>query len=78
MPFLEEQSQAMDSQLVATQQANTELLSTVTTQRAEIESLVHALESVIQDLESSAQMMAHDDVQGLSQEIRILETEMKK
>jgi kinetochore protein NNF1 len=78
MPFLEEQSQAMDSQLVTTQQANTELLSTVTTQRAEIESLVHALESVIQDLESSAQMMAHDDVQGLSQEIRILETEMKK
>jgi kinetochore protein NNF1 len=78
MPFLEEQSQAMDSQLVATQQANTELLSTVTTQRAEIESLVHALESVIQDLESSAQMMAHDDVQGLSQEIRILETEMKR
>jgi kinetochore protein NNF1 len=78
MPFLEEQSQAMNSQLVVTQQANTELLSTVTTQRAEIESLVHALESVIQDLESSAQMMAHDDVQGLSQEIRILETEMKK
>lgn len=78
MPFLEEQSAGMNSQLTATQQANTELLSTVTTQRAEIEALVRGLESVIQDLEASARMMGQDEVQGLSTEIRDLETEMKK
>lgn len=78
MPFLEEQASSMNSQLAATQQANTELLSTVTTQRAEIEALVRGLEHIIQDLEASAQMMGKDEVQGLSKEVRDLETEMKK
>jgi kinetochore protein NNF1 len=78
MPFLDEQAASMNSQLTATQQANTELLSTVTVQRAEIEALVRGLENVIQDLEASAQMMGQEEVQGLSKEIRDLETEMKK
>ncbi|PSN63121.1 Nnf1-domain-containing protein [Corynespora cassiicola Philippines] len=78
MPFLEQQSADMNERLVSTQQANTELLSTVTAQRAEIEGLVHGLESVIHDLEVSAQMMGQDEVQGLSKEIKELETEMKK
>jgi kinetochore protein NNF1 len=77
MPFLEQQATEMNTKLVETQQSNTELLSTVTTQRAEIEALVRGLENVIQDLEVSAQMMAQDDVQGLSKEIRDLEVEMK-
>lgn len=77
MPFLEQQATEMNTKLSETQQSNTELLSTVTAQRAEIESLVRGLENVIQDLEVSAQMMAQDDVQGLSKEIKDLETEMK-
>jgi kinetochore protein NNF1 len=77
MPFLEKQATDMNIKLVETQQSNTELLSTVTAQRAEIEALVRGLESVIQDLDVSAQMMAQDDVQGLSKEVRDLEMEMK-
>jgi kinetochore protein NNF1 len=67
----------MNAKLSETQQSNTELLSTVTAQRAEIESLVRGLENVIQDREVSAQMMAQDDVQGISSEIKHLETQMK-
>lgn len=78
MPFLEKQAAEMNTRLSDTQQANTELLSTVTAQRAEIESLVHGLENVIQDLEASAQMMGQDEVQDLGKEIKELETEMKK
>ena len=77
MPFLEQQATEMNTKLVETQQSNTELLSTVTTQRAEIEALVRGLESVIQDLEVSAQIMAQDEVQDLGKEIKDLETEMK-
>lgn len=77
LPFLEEQSSAMNTQLSATQQANSELLSTVTSQRAEIEALVRGLENVIHDLEVSAQMMGQDDVQDLSKHTRELETGMK-
>jgi kinetochore protein NNF1 len=77
MPFLEQQVTEMNSTLVVTQQSNTELLTTVTAQRAEIEALVRGLENVIQDLEVSAQIMAQDDVQGLGAEIRDLEMDMK-
>jgi kinetochore protein NNF1 len=77
MPFLEKQAADMNTKLVETQQSTAELLSTVTTQRAEIEALVRGLENVIQDLDVSAQMMAQDDVQGLSMEVRELEMEMK-
>lgn len=77
MPFIEKQAGDMNAKLAETQQSNTELLSTVTAQRAEIEALVRGLENVIQDLEVSAQMMAEDDVQGLSKEIKSLETEMR-
>ena len=67
----------MSNQLSETQQANTQLLTTVTAQRAEIEALVRGLENVIQDLEVSAQIMAQDDVQGLSKEVKELESKMK-
>ncbi|KAF1833801.1 Nnf1-domain-containing protein, partial [Decorospora gaudefroyi] len=77
MPFLEKQAGEMNSKLVETQQSNSELLSTVTAQRAEIEALVRGLENVVQDLHVSAQMMAQEDVQGLSSEVRELEMEMK-
>lgn len=77
MPFLEQQASQMNTELAETQQSNAELLSTVTAQRAEIEALVRGLENVVQDLEVSAQMMAQEDVQGLSKEIRDLETQMK-
>lgn len=77
MPFLEKQATAMNTKLVETQQANTELLSTVTAQRAEIESLVRGLDNVIKDLEASAQTMAQDDVQDLSKETRDLEMAMR-
>lgn len=78
MPFLETQAAEMNTRLADTQQANTQLLSTVTSQRAEIEALVHGLENVIRDLEMSAQMMGQEDVQSLSKEMRELEKEMKK
>ncbi|KAJ4286251.1 hypothetical protein N0V90_013285 [Kalmusia sp. IMI 367209] len=78
MPFLETQAAEMNARLTDTQQANTQLLSTVTAQRAEIEALVHGLEIVIQDLETSAQMMGEEEVQGLGKEIRVLEKEMNK
>jgi kinetochore protein NNF1 len=77
MPFLEQQATEMNTKLVETQQSNTELLSTVTGQRAEIEALVRGLENVIHDLNVSAQMMAQDEVQGLGKEIKDLEMEMK-
>lgn len=77
MPFLEKQATAMNTKLFETQQANTELLSTVTAQRAEIESLVRGLENVIKDLEASAQTMAQDGVQDLSKETRDLEMAMR-
>lgn len=77
MPFMEKQASEMKEALIETQQSNTELLSTVAAQRAEIEALVRGLENVIQDLEVSAQTMAEDDVQGLSKEIRTLETVMR-
>lgn len=77
MPYLEKQATDMNSKLVETQQSNTELLSTVTAQRAEIEALVRGLENVIQDLDASAQMMAQDEVQDLSKETRELEMKMR-
>ncbi|PVH97829.1 Nnf1-domain-containing protein [Periconia macrospinosa] len=78
LPFLEKQSAEMSTRLSETLQANTELLSTVTAQRAEIEALVHSLENVVQDLEASAHVMGQDEVQGLSKETKELEIEMKK
>lgn len=78
MPFLEKQAAEMNTRLADTQQANTQLLSTVTAQRAEIEALVRGLENVVQDLETSAQMMGQEDVQGLGKEMRELEKGMKK
>lgn len=78
MPFLETQAAEMNTRLVDAQQANTQLLSTVTAQRAEIEALVHGLENVVQDLEASAQMMGQEEVQGLSKEMRELEKGMLK
>jgi kinetochore protein NNF1 len=77
MPFLQKQATDMNTKLVETQQSNAGLLSAVTAQRAEIEALVRGLESVIQDLHASAEMMAEEDVQGLSKEVRDLEMEMK-
>jgi kinetochore protein NNF1 len=77
MPFLEQQATEMTTQLSETQLANTQLLSAVTAQRAEIEALVRGLENVIQDLEVSAQIMAQDDVQALGKEVKDLETDMK-
>lgn len=77
MPFLEKQATDMNTKLAETQTANTELLATVSAQRAEIETLVRGLESVVNDLEASAQIMAQDDVQDLSTEIRDVEMGMR-
>ena len=77
MPFLEKQATDMNTKLSETQTANTELLATVTAQRAEIEALVRGLEGVVSDLEASAQLMAQDDVQDLSTEIRDVEMGMR-
>ncbi|OCK85423.1 Nnf1-domain-containing protein [Lepidopterella palustris CBS 459.81] len=77
IPFLEQHSALLNSQLSATQTANTELLSAITAQRAEIEALVRSLDKVVHDLETSAQMMGQDEVQSLSAEIREIEEDMK-
>lgn len=77
MPFLEKQATDMNAKLIETQQSNTELLSTVAAQRAEIEALVRGLENIIQDLDASAQTMAQDDVQDLSKETRDLEKALR-
>lgn len=77
MPFLEKQASDMNAKLADTQTANTELLATVTAQRAEIEALVRGLESIVGDLEASAQLMAQDEVQDLSSEIRNVEMGMR-
>lgn len=66
----------MDVKLSETQAANTELLATVTAQRADIEALVRGLESLVGDLEASAQLMTQDEVQDLSTEIRDVEMGM--
>jgi len=78
MPFLEDQIAETNNRISITQEANTQLLSTVLAQRAEIEALVRSLENVIHDLEASAQIMAQDDIQGLSKEIKEYEMEMKR
>ena len=49
----------------------------MTAQRTEIEALVRGLEGVVSDLEASAQLMAQDDVQDLSTEIRHVEMGMR-
>lgn len=77
LPFLEQHSALLNSQLSATHASNAELLSSITAQRAEIEALVRGLETVVQDLEKSAQMMGQEEVQGLSAEVREIDTEMK-
>ena len=77
MPFLEKQATEMSTNLAETQTANIELLTTVTAQRAEIEALVRGLESIVGDLEASAQAMAQDDVQELSTEVRDVEMGMR-
>lgn len=77
MPFLEKQALEMNDKLAETQTANTELLTIVSAQRAEITALVRGLESVVSDLEASAQLMAQDDVQDLSTEIRDVEMGMR-
>lgn len=77
MPFLKKQATEMNDTLSETQTANTELLATVTAQRAEITALVRGLESIVSDLEASAQLMAQDDVQDLSTEIRDVEMGMR-
>lgn len=77
MPFLDKQATDMNTTLAETQIANTELLTAVAAQRAEIEALVRGLESVVSDLEASAQLMAQDDVQDLSAEIRHVEMGMR-
>src|SRR4051812_3446027 len=78
MPFLEGQIAETNNRISITQEANTQLLSTVLAQRAEIEALVRSLENVIHDLEASAQIMAQDDIQGLGKEIKEYEMEMKR
>ncbi|CAI6335748.1 unnamed protein product [Periconia digitata] len=78
LPFLENQSTEMTTRLAETQTANTELLSTVTAQRAEIVALVHSLEGVVRDLEASALVMGQDEVQNLSKETKELEIAMKE
>ncbi|KAF1934103.1 Nnf1-domain-containing protein [Didymella exigua CBS 183.55] len=77
MPFLEKQATDMNSELAEAQTGNTVLLTTVAAQRAEIEALVRGLESIVSDLEASAQLMAQDDVQDLSAEIRHVEMGMR-
>lgn len=78
MPFLEKQAAEMNARLAETQAANAVLVSTVAAQRAEMEALVRGLESVVHDLEASADMMGNAQVQSLSKEITELETNMKK
>ncbi|KAF2501068.1 Nnf1-domain-containing protein [Lophium mytilinum] len=78
MPFLEEHTAILDTQLAETQTKNRELADEVIGQRKEIESLLRGLESVIRDLETSAQLMGAEEVQGLGAEVREIEGGMKK
>lgn len=68
-PFLSAQTQTLESQLSKTQQANTQLLSEIEAQRAELAALVNGLEHVVRDLEGSVEMLSQDDVQNLTREV---------
>ncbi|EOD52752.1 putative mind kinetochore complex component nnf1 protein [Neofusicoccum parvum UCRNP2] len=68
-PFLSAQTQTLEFQLSKTQQANTQLLSEIEAQRAELAALVNGLEHVVRDLEGSVEMLSQDDVQNLTREV---------
>ncbi|KAF2814522.1 Nnf1-domain-containing protein [Mytilinidion resinicola] len=78
MPFLEEHTAILNTQLAETQTKNKELADEVMGQRKEIETFMRGLESVIRDLETSAQLMRAEEVQGLGAEVREIEAGMKK
>lgn len=75
-PFLSAQTQTLQSQLSTTQQANTQLLSEIEAQRAELAALMSGLEHVVSDLEGSVEMLSHDEVQNLTREILDIEKDL--
>lgn len=66
----------MQSELSTTQKANTQLLSEIQAQRAELAALMSGLEHVVKDLEGSVDMLSKDGVQSLTQEILDIDDEL--
>ncbi|KAB2574385.1 hypothetical protein DBV05_g6978 [Lasiodiplodia theobromae] len=75
-PFLSAQSETLQSELSTTQKANTQLLSEIQAQRAELAALMSGLEHVVKDLEGSVDMLSKDGVQSLTQEILDIDDEL--
>ncbi|OJD34369.1 mind kinetochore complex component nnf1 [Diplodia corticola] len=75
-PFLSSQADTLGSQLSTTQKANTQLLSEIQAQRAELAALMGGLEHVVKDLEGSVSMLSQDEVQSLTQEVLEIDNEL--
>jgi len=69
-PFLTSQSASFTSALQATQADNAAIADAITSQRAEIEGLLRALESTVADLENAANILGgSEEMVGIEKEL---------
>lgn len=79
-PYLQQATTLMEERLKSTQEENGALLSRITEQRAEMESLVQGLEGLLADFEGSVSAMEGEiggGVAGLKAETWQMESEVK-
>lgn len=79
-PYLQQETQRLESRLLASQQHNTQMMEHIQSQRAEMERLVSGLEAVVKDIEASVESMQVDsDVRQsqLREEIWQMEQEIQ-
>lgn len=74
--FVGEQHDELNKALGDLKEENGELVDRLKGQQAEIEALVRGLEAVVEDLEAAAAMVQRNDVIGLGQDVRMMESEL--
>jgi kinetochore protein NNF1 len=80
MPYLQQATQTLESQLQSSQRENQALMEKIASQRAEIERLVGGIEGVVRDLEGSVEVMGSGmgrGIEGLRAEVWEMEEEVK-
>jgi hypothetical protein len=75
-PFLMDQETTLQNSLADIQTRNEGLVDEIMEQRLEIEALMLGLEGLVTDLERSGAMLQGDEVQGLSNDVRMIEEEL--
>lgn len=76
-PFLSIQHDNIMAQLAEVQATNQSLADEIQAQRAELQRLIGGLADVVGDLERSAEIMRQEEVQGLVEEVRNIEAELR-